>query len=510
MQLRKKFFGAIVGMAAAIGFSLTASAENVRAEISPSFTNTNSTVTIDYDLHSEADEKVLETFVFVNGEGRQVDPSKTSFTIDSLNEATEYKLNMMSVFENTKTGSIRSTLSENYVVCTSPSDTTITKHAADSQSIELNWKKIPTTEGYILYFKDSSGNLTPITTLIGADNVKYTVNNLKRNTSYTVVIKTYKNYNGGANCIVSRGTDVTEKTLDHPEASTSKDKAGIIRINSDTKTIPDKNGAYQVLRRGLYTGYRISDVAYKVSCGYGEVLIPYSNSNVDVVAVSSNANSILTTGAISQLGQGISYPNGCGPTAANILIAHELFIPNGDASVVNKNTIISNYRYDSRVGKFAYGQYWCISSGTKLNTGVKVIVDDYAKKYGKKAVYFDTASVSGYTFAERQSKVIAKIDSELAAGHRILACVKHRSDDSSGVTTHNYLGAYTHYVVICAETGDNSGKYYIADPYYSEKNSSPVNGGMYYYGLEERSKSEITQSIMSITDSEIRGLVFIS
>lgn len=510
MKIRKLFISTITGLAAAMSFTLTASAENARAEILPQFTNTNNSVTINFDLHAEADEKVRETFVFVNGEGRQGDPAKSSFTVDSLAEATEYKLAMMSVFENTKTGSIRSTLSDSTVVCTAPSETSITKHSADSQSIELNWKAVPSTEGYILYFKDSFGELKNIATLVGSNNVKYTINNLKRSTDYTIVIKTYKNYNGGKSCTLSQGVTVTEKTLDHPEAPTSREKAGIIRLNSDTKTIPDRYGAYQVLRRGLYTGYRASDAAYKVSCGYGELLIPYSDSNVDVIAVSSNANSILSTGAISQLAQGMSYPNGCGPTAANILIAHELFIPNGDASVVDKNTLISNYRYDSRVGKYAYGQYWCVTSGTKLNNGVKVIVDDYAKKFGKKAVYFDTASVTGYTFTERQNKVIAKIDSELAAGHRVLACVKHRSDDSSGTTKHNYLGSYTHYVVICGETADNRGKYYIADPYYSENNAYPANGNMYFYGLEERNKSEISQSIMSITDREIRGLVFIS
>lgn len=509
MGFKKLLFSLIVGISSALTFSLTANAESKHAEISNSFNNTNDSITISFNAHANNDETVKDLYVFVNGEGRQADPKSESFKITSLKEATEYKITLMTVYSNSKTGETRSNLSNEVVFCTCPSETKIISCNTDSQSISLEWEKVSACDGYTIYQKDSTtGKLSNVSHLRGADNTRYTIDNLKRNTSYTYVITTAKFYNGGL-CSTSRGVSVTEKTLDHPEAPTSRAKPGLLRIKGDTRTIPDENGNYVVIRRGIYTGYRADDNTYMVSCAYGDSPIPYSDDNVDVIAVSSNANSILSTGSISQLGQGVSHPNGCGPTAAAILIAHELFIPNGDATV-SKNTIINDYRYDSRVGKFSYGQYWCVSSGTYMNNGVKVIVNDYAKKYGKKAVYYDPAFIVGNTFAERQNKLIDKIDSELAAGHRIIACVRHVSNNSSGVTQHNYLGAYTHYVVICAETGGRNGKYYIADPFYSEKTPYAINNGVYYYGLEERSKAEMSQSIMYVGDYLIRGIVFIS
>lgn len=509
MNFLKSITALAVGIFAAVTFSVSASAAE-RAEIGEDLKCSSNSITVSFNAHTDEDEAVKQVYVFANGEGREADPTKNSFTVTDLEPSTKYQLAIMTIIENSKTHEIRSSLSDGVVCYTHPSETSITSHIADSQSISLIWKKVENADGYIVYRKSSDGTLTEVVSLEGSDNVKYVADNLKRVTSYTYVVKTYKDFGDGEYTALSSGVSVTEKTLDHPEAPTSKDKPGLVRLNKDMKTIPDKNGNFKMLRKGIYTGYRVNDSTYMIACGYGEVAVAYDDSSLDVMAVSSNANSILSTGAISQLGEGTSHPNGCGPTAATIIMAHELFIPNGDAAV-SKNTVISNYRYDSRVGKFSYGQYWCVENGTALQNGVKVILDDYAKQYGKKAVYFDTAKITGATYAERQSKLIAKIDSELAAGHRVLACVKHTSDNTGSSTKHDYLGEDTHYIVICGETGGEDGKYYIADPLYSEKSSYPVNKGIYYYGLEERSKSHMAQSIMAVNGEYlIRGLVFIS
>ena len=108
-----------------------------------------------------------------------------------------------------------------------------------------------------------------------------------------------------------------------------------------------------------------------------------------------------------------------------------------------------------------------------------------------------------------------KIDSELAKGHRVLACVSHTSDRSTGLTTHDYVtGEYTHCIVITAETSSTGGYYFIADSVYSEAYPYAVNGNKYYYGLTKALKSDIAKAVMRvegiIPDDELcRGLVFI-
>lgn len=279
----------------------------------------------------------------------------------------------------------------------------------------------------------------------------------------------------------------------------------VLYLKQDSQSLQYQDKTKSVLKKGYYTGYKLSDNWYYVASNNEYKIVPASR--IQVKANTSSANKILPTGTISQLGEGIYYGNGCGPTCVTMVADWEL------NKKLTKNEVIAYYR-QSRFNAFVRfsstendRNTWCYSKGNGTpNYGVQYMVDTYAKTINKGSFYYNTLN-------KTQNQIIDEIDALLKNGHRVIACVKHESSETGTFngTIHNYSGRYTHWIVITAETGSRTGNYYIADPLYADNANdgkyTSINGNKYYYGLEERSKSEIAKSIQGITSNKIAGLI---
>ncbi len=513
MKLRKIFISSLLIVLTVLSVcSFPASAVN-RTAIGYKYYNSSDYIKITLETNPADNEVATQNIVFINGVGYPAAGSAASFKKDRLASGREYKISLMTTYFNIKSGKKRTSLSEEVSYATKPLKTAITKRSTTYNSITLTWSAVKNCDGYKIYNVLDDGSLKTIKTIKGKNNTSCTVTGLKSSTKYKYAVKALKYFENGTRYTVSEPVYTTNTTKPHPEISTSKTKLGIIRLNSDTVSKPDASGNKVTLRKGIYTGYKKDDFTYVLAVGYGGKYMPYDNKSIDVLYAADSTNSILSSGSISMHAQGKDYSMGCGPTAACILINHELKIPNGD-STVSKNTIFDKYRYDSRVEKFSYGSNFGVTDGVPNKTCVAVIVDDYAKQYGKRAYYYDTGAVTG-SQTERENKIIDMIDKELAAGHRVLPLIAHNSYNENGLTKHNYLGTSTHYVVLTGETSGRGGNYYIAEPDHWEARPYSTNGSKYYYGLNERTKREIARSIIKTESNagvyapKLRGYIVI-
>ena len=514
MKLRKLIISAAVTLASAVCFGAVSAQAVTLPSVDGKYSATTESIKITLNSQPRDNEEILERYVYVDNIGYSSKPANTTFKKTGLKPGKDYTFSFSEVYRNKSTGAVRAALSKEVKLCTQPETPVIESMTATDTTVKIQWKKQTASSGFKVYAVNKDGTLKWLASIRSNAAVSYVVKGLDNLTEYSFGVKAYKNF-GTDDFKNSAAAVGTVRTLKHPEAATSKDKPGIIELKKDTMSLPDSAGNSVMVRAGFYSGYKKNAGTYVVAVGYGGKAIPYTDANIDVKYVNNEKHTILSTGSISQYQDGKDYPNGCGPTSVDILINHELRIPNGDPAI-GKNTLISMYRNDDRVKKFCFAtNYWCISEGTYNKGGVSVIVDDFAKEYGRKAVYFDTGTINAVSNYDRRIKIMEKIDSELAKGHRVLACVSHTSDRSTGLTTHDYVtGEYTHCIVITAETSSTGGYYFIADSVYSEAYPYAVNGNKYYYGLTKALKSDIAKAVMRvegiIPDDELcRGLVFI-
>lgn len=273
----------------------------------------------------------------------------------------------------------------------------------------------------------------------------------------------------------------------------------VLYLKQDSQSVKSNGLTTSALRKGYYIGYKLNANQYIVATNRTYKIVPASRIKVE--ASNTSANKILLTGAISQLGENTYYAYGCGPACVTMVADWEL------GKNLSKDSVINYFRQSKFNAAVRFSatesdrKTWCYGNGNGTpNTGVQYMVHTYATAAKKSSFYYSTLGKS-------QNQIIDEIDALLKNGHRVIACVKHKSTARTNGMDHNYLGAYTHWVVITAETGSRSGNYYIADPYYAEQSKYKINGNNYYYGLEKRTKTEMARSIQGITSNKIAGLI---
>lgn len=300
--------------------------------------------------------------------------------------------------------------------------------------------------------------------------------------------------------------------------SVTKNSPAIYYLKTDTVET-DKSGEIKsggkILRKGFYTGYPVNDNAVMIAVGYGYKILP--RKSLSLKYKSSFVNSINMTGAFSQLsgkkrvrGDYNGFPYGCGPSSASTLITYELSRPYNN-TIVRNTDIISYYRsHPKEAAGFLFSgtlKTWCLEDGT-TNYGVKKIVSDYSKKYGKKGncvAILDPADMSS------PLELVNKIDLLLRTGRRVIVTVRCSSDEGGNGTVNKYVKKKcgTHYIVIAAENGFTDGRYFICDPWYVEGEPYAENGLNYYYGMQYSKKLKVAASMMNAGGDLERSLIYV-
>ena len=383
--------------------------------------------------------------------------TKNVFSVKKLSSATDYTLYVKS-YKMIGSKAVYSNYSK-IISATNPTKVNYELKSSEPGKININWKKSPRAEGYIIYYR--SKGLTKWTRMakVGLTTTSYEKYGLPYGKTYEVYVEAYRISNKK---IYRSLHDVKSQLVSYYH------KLYYVKCNSNVYTKSQKYKA-TIYGGSWYTGH--TDYRYP-----GYVILDYMSTEVLVnarnVSVRSNAE-VLPTGAIGQYGGSIAGYAACGPAAVAILVNSEKGIS------WSKDELI---RYSER---------HCLNDQGSLRGGggmtaprlLELIKDYSGGQYTAKNKY------SYYS-----SYPVGGIKNEIDAGHRCLVVVQY----TSSIVT--YRGSSTHFVVVCGYEYINGLLYfYYADPYYG-------NGGA---SLKRVSAYTLNTS-MSIVNIEPRTLIVLN